>query len=768
MTHEDTEVVQPAPDAPLVEWALYYASIGIPVFPLSPRRKEPLISKKKGGGGVDDATVELADIRGWWKAAPNANIGAATGYKFDALDVDEDGEETLMEHDPLRVATEVRCPGGGSHIYFEPSLVPLKNGVKFAPGLDFRTRGGYVILPPSYVVVDPKPESPSELKRRGYEGPYSWKQPLNGHLPPVPSWIVQAIRRSADESTEQSRTKLQEALTGNLKDGEKHSEIIKSIFKLRKQGLDIDVVKGVVRTMIEAIPEGRLGESRDDTLRKYLKEVEDCFAKHAPGPTVDKVHVDPVTGEVRKYKTTDLGNTERLLASFDGDLKYVSAWKRFLTWDGSRFLVDEKGEAPVMDRAKKIVRALWTEVADMPDGTKEDRDAKKAFVNFIASSESRTKLEAVLGLAKKDIHVSIATDELDVDPWLMNVLNGTVNLRSGEFRAHDRSDLMTKLVSIPYDPDAKCPKWTEFVMSIFGGDRELARFLHRAVGYSLTGDIREHVLFFLYGSGSNGKTTLVDTLMNLVGDYGKRLGAESLMVTRYTNQGGPTPEIAKLKGARLVAVSETSDSGRLDESRVKDLTGGDRITACMKYGDPFEFDPTHKLWMSGNHMPEIKGTDTGIWRRIKVIPFHQTFSDDPPDEAHRKDRSLSYTLRGELPGILNWAIRGCQEWQSKGLNPPSVVEDAVSAYRESQDVLGDFLKQCTEQGEHQHVKGSALYSAYKSWCVENSISPSSSRRFHPEMESRGFKRSEYSGLEYYRKIGLVSPSESGTLPYKDE
>lgn len=624
-------------------------------------------------------------------------------------------------------------------LYFKPVCPPERKDQYFC----WINDGEF--LDPSIYLPEPEPD----------------QKPTNGHTNYAP------IPRGSEDSLD-----MESLRTGNVEDGLKHATFIRAIRRLRKEDRAKEYALDFISTTIRSIPAARFSEaSHEHVIEKYRREIETEWLTTATDPdfqdgkrvrrTVPHTpEINPETGEIlerKKYARDDVGNVERLLDSYSNELRHVYAWRKFLVWDGKRFMVDEKGSSPVFERAKRVVKQMWAEIPSMPDETKEQLDDIAAFKKWISSCHFKTRLDSMVTLTKLDARVAISAEDLDTDPWLFNSASGTIDLKSGTLRPYRQSDLITKLIDIPYDPDAKCPNWTRFLLSIFGGDEDLARFMHRIVGYSLTGDIREHALFFLYGTGANGKSTFVDILMQLMGDYSKRLGADSLMVTRFTNQGGPTPEIAKMKGARLVAVSETSNSGKLDESRVKDLTGGDRITACMKYGDPFEFDPTHKLWLSGNHKPVIDGTDNGIWRRIHIIPFNQTFTDDAPDESHRKDRTLPYRLRSELPGILAWAVRGCLSWQDKGLNPPQSVLDAVAQYRESQDIVGDFLKQMTEQGEHQWIKKADMYAAYKSWALDNGLHPMSAKKFHPELDSRGFKTGETHGVAMYRGIGLPTP-----------
>ncbi len=420
------------------------------------------------------------------------------------------------------------------------------------------------------------------------------------------------------------------------------------------------------------------------------------------------------------FNLTDLGNSERLVAQHGRDLRYCYKWGKWLVWTGARWERDDAGE--VYRRAKETVRSIYLEAA-----AAEDDGRRKELAKHATRSEAEARIRAMLELAKSAVPVS--PDELDADPWKLNCLNGTVDLvGSGELQEHRREDLLTKLAPVEYDPEASAPAWDAFLKRVLPGE-DLRRFLQRAVGYSLTGDTSEQCMFINHGAGANGKSTSQEALAAALGDYAVRTPTEMLLAKRA---GGIPNDVARLKGARFVAASESEEGRRLAESLVKDLTGQDTISARFMRSEWFDFRPTHKLWLSTNHKPEIRGTDNAIWRRIRLVPWAETI---PPEE---QDKRLLAKLRKELPGILAWAVRGCLEWQREGLLEPDEVRAATGEYRAEMDVLGGFLKDCCEQGPQTRAYARELYKTYVWWCEENNERAESQRKFGGRLKERGY------------------------------
>ena len=420
--------------------------------------------------------------------------------------------------------------------------------------------------------------------------------------------------------------------------------------------------------------------------------------------------------------TTDLGNARRLVRRHGRDVRYVHTWGQWLVWDGRRWARDETGA--VHRLARETVRSIYVEAAQAADTA-----TAKALARWAMQSESAGRLAAMVEVARSEEEVAIAHHALDGDPWLLTVRNGTIDLRTGNLRPHRREDLMTRMVNVDYDPDTTCPTWLAFLDRVTGGDQDLQTYLQRAVGYTLSGDTSEQCLFFAHGNGSNGKSTFFGVLSELFGDYGMRIDAESLMLR---HQGGGIPnDLARLPGARFVVSSEISGGHRLNEARVKDLTGGDAMVARFLRAEFFQFKPSLTLWMYGNERPRVHGADHGIWRRIRLLPFTVTI----PDEE--RDPQLSTRLLAELPGILAWAVRGCLDWQRHGLPIPAVVRAATDDYRSDMDVIGRFVEEQCIVHPRATVSASALYQAYEAWCAANGEHAVSQTAFGERLNQRG-------------------------------
>jgi putative DNA primase/helicase len=452
------------------------------------------------------------------------------------------------------------------------------------------------------------------------------------------------------------------------------------------------------------------------------------------------------TGEMLAgFNLTDLGNSERFVADHGQDVRYCYPWGKWLVWTGARWEADDSGK--VHRLAKETVRGIYQEAAEA-----ESESQRKELARHATRSEAEARIRAMLELAKSE--VSVSTDDLDRDPWLLNVLNGTVDLhQSGELMEHRREDLITKLAPIEYDPEARAATWEAFLRRVLPKE-EVREFVRRAAGYSLTGDTSEQCMFINHGGGNNGKSTFQETIAAALGDYAMRAPTEMLLARRA---GGIPNDVARLKGGRFVMSSETEEGRRLAESLVKDLTGQDTISARFMRAEWFDFTPTHKLWLSTNHKPEIRGTDNAIWRRIRLVPWTVAI---PPAE---QDKKLLAKLRKELPGILAWAVRGCLKWQREGLAEPEEVRSATAAYRSEMDVLAAFIEDRCVVGRGLEAQATPLYNAYREWAESAGEKAEKQRGFGMRLTERGFAREKRGGTYRWLGIGLRhdGPGPSG-------
>jgi putative DNA primase/helicase len=435
---------------------------------------------------------------------------------------------------------------------------------------------------------------------------------------------------------------------------------------------------------------------------------------------------------------TELANARRLVAQHGADLHYVHAWKRWLVWDGRRWARDETAE--VERRAKQTVRTIYEEAAQA-----EDSGTRKALSKWAAASETRTAITNMVALAASEPGIPVTPSQLDRDPWLLNVANGTINLKTGDLRPHNREDLITRLAPVEYDPTADAPTWLAFQERVLPSE-DLRIFVQRAVGYSLTGDTGEQVVFLCHGVGANGKTTHLETTSRTLGDYAMRTDFGSFLARDRDT--GPRNDLARLAGARFVSAVEVESGRRFSEVTIKELTGGDTVTARFLYGEHFEFVPRFKVWLAANHKPVIRGTDIAIWRRVRLVPFAVTI---PNNE---QDRQLPDKLRAELPGILAWAVRGCLDWQRHGLAAPPEVVGATEAYREEMDPLAGFIDERCVVADTVKAKAGDLYASYSEWC--NGDRPMSKRAFGQALDERGFDSAKLTaGARYWLGIGLL-------------
>jgi putative DNA primase/helicase len=661
------------------------------------------------------ATAEELGAWSW------AGVGVVTGPLSDVLVLDVDGPEgeaELKKHGhPL--TPMVRTAGGGLHLYFKHPPGDVRTGIRVAPGLDIKARGGYVVAPPSV----------------GANGmPYEWiVSPKEAELAEVPEWLRKLV--------EAPRGKGPAGPVGEkIPSGKRNATLASLAGSMRRRGMDEEAIFAALSATNESRCEPAL---EAEEVRKIAASV----GRYAPVGDVVEVSFNSHGGprQSARFNLTDLGNAERFVYRHGENVRFCYPWGKWLVWSGSRWERDEAGR--VFKLAKDTVRGIYGEAAHA-----EDEDRRKALAKHASGSESEAKIRAMLELSKPEVPVS--PDELDAAPWLLNAPNGTVDLRTGELREHRREDLLTKMAGAEYRPGATAPTWEAFLERALPGE-ELRGFVQRAAGYSATGDTSEQCMLINHGPGANGKSTFHEALAAALDDYAMRTPTEMLMSKRG---GGVPNDVARLKGARFVTASETEEGRRLAESLIKDLTGQDTISARFMRGEFFDFKPTHKLWLSTNHTPEIRGTDNAIWRRIRLVPWAVSI---PPAE---QDKKLPEKLRAELPGILAWCVEGCLEWRRGGLQAPDEVRRATGAYRSEMDIIGAFLRDECELGRDFKATMKAVYERYEEWCEEGGERAESKRKFNARLTERGQfadRRSGPGGLREWHGLRLLTKENAG-------
>jgi putative DNA primase/helicase len=404
------------------------------------------------------------------------------------------------------------------------------------------------------------------------------------------------------------------------------------------------------------------------------------------------------------FKCTDLGNAERLCARHGSELRWCEelGW---LGWDGQRWIT---GEVQAQRLAVETVRSIYKEARDAVDS-----DQRKRLGEWAARSEAAPRVAALLSLARWQPPIYVAATDLDADPTLLNVANGTIDLRTGELREHQQEDLCTKLAPVEYDPDAESALWGQFLEQATAGQPGLAEFLCRAVGYTLTGSVQEDRVFVLHGPGGAGKTTFAGTVRAMLGDYAGSVRIEAL--TDRGGSGGHNEDVAVLAGRRLVLAVEASESDRLREGLLKTLTGDDQVPASRKFKPVFFFTPQFKLWLATNHVPRVRSDDSGVWRRLLKLPFLNVPT-TPKANLRRQLRSAMHQR-----AVLAWAVRGCLEWQRDGLQPPESVLAATSDLRRSMDDLAEFFEDRCEFGPELRATSQEVRDAYATWAVAQGV-----------------------------------------------
>jgi len=664
--------------------------------------------------GVKDASNDPEVVANWAQQFPDSNVAIATGdaFGFFALDIDlkSGGPENLAklesEHGPLPATVEEITGGGGRHLLFRSTGQPVKNRTgagAILPGVEIKGDGGYLTVAPS-----------RHVSGRRYE----W---VPGHAPgekaiaEAPEWLLALVfqdKKAAQKLTDSVRkTPAFEGSEAVIQEGCRNQTLTSLAGRLRRQGFD----EAELAAALLGINHQRCEPPLPD---EEVLRIASSICRYS-----------------RAYPLTDTGNAERLVDQFGTQIRYLADSRRWLIYDGRRW--SRHSKLQVAELAKQVARKMPSEVANYPAGQEQD------LLKWARKSESKERIAAMVDLAKTDERIICYEADFDRDPMLFNVQNGVIDLRDGNLKPHHPELLLTKLAPVAFNAEAKCPTWIKALATWTANDEELQKYLQRACGYMLTGETRQQCVFLAYGTGANGKSVAINTVMGILGEYALQTPVETIMV----KAGGGIPnDVARLKAQRMVVAMEGEAGQKLAESLVKAMSGGDKLTARFLYGEFFDFMPQFKLVIVTNHKPIIHGQDHGIWRRIHLIPFETTI----PEEA--RDPRLAEKLMAERSGIMNWLLAGCLAWQREGLKPPEVMVAAKAVYQAEMDPIGNFIDECCECGSDKRATGNGLYAKYVEWAKDCGEKAISRRLFYRRLREKGFtdrNSSNSGGAEFF-------------------
>jgi putative DNA primase/helicase len=698
--------------------ALKYAEDGFSVLPLVAKQKYPL----PGTHGSKEATTDKKVIKKTFKNK-ELNIGVATGEisAFFVLDIDgEDGEASLNkltdEFGELPSTVEIKT-GKGRHLLFQiPDGKCIKNSTsQVGKNIDIRGDGGYVVVPPS---IHPNGNR--------YEGDIDRK-----NISEAPTWLISKILWKKKAKSAKG--------SDDIPEGTRNDTLFSECVKMRRKGQD----EGKAFSALLNMNIERCKPPLEDTeLERIVKSAYSIDLEET---------LEPFWGTTAEQQgLTDLGNSLRLVDRLDGQYTYCAPFGGWQIFKEGRWETDKNNS--VVEEVKQSTIDFVSEAEAVKDPV-----IRKKYLDFACSSQSNAKISAALKLACSAL--SVSTDAFDADPTMVNLGNGVLDLQNEEFiEEHLPEQMLRKQTSVDFIEEAECPRWDQFLEEVTGGDQELIKYIQTVVGYCLTAETSERCLFILYGNGANGKTTFLNMIQQLLGDYAMTTPADTLMVKKA---GGIPNDVARLCGARLVVASEIEEGQSLAEALVKRLTGQDDVVARFLNQEFFQFKPAFKIFIASNYIPRISGCDEGIWDRIRLLPFEVRI----PEE--KRDPELASKLQEELPGILNWAIDGYFNWIEQGLVTPGAVDVATQKYRSEMDVLGSFLDAKVIRKDGDRIQSRQLYQQYGEYCRENGERSESQKSFSLNLKNRGFISKKMQGRYFWLDVEVTNGrvfSNDGFIP----
>ncbi len=678
-----------------------------------------------------DRSATPARVREWFENYPDAGIAIVTGEvsKLVVIGVDvrnggrESFDQLQQQHGRLPQTVTVKTGGGGRHFYFQhPGVSVRPSAGKLGPGLDIRGDGGYVVAPPS---------------RHESGTLYEWKHsPETMTVAPLPEWLLRLIVGDPKPKPEKHSGAIA------IVEGQRNPTLTSLAGTMRRRGFGLEAI-------LQALLAENDERCQPPLPAEEVQRIAQSVARYEPEAA------DPAGEDPGGERYTDMANATRLADEAAGRIAHVEEMKdKWYVYDGVRLNLEAK--TALVPYVKAIARRLYGEAAELETEAQRAEEAitksrgnlsertlaqkeeeikeiqKRATKRHMGADrlESRDGCYAAVELAKAEPSVRLKLEALDAHPTWLNTPSGTLDLQTGGVWNHRFEDHVTRVTMAGYNPTATCPRWDAFLAEVIPNE-EVRSFMQRSVGLTLTDITSEQCLWFLYGLGRNGKTTFLNAIRAVLGDYAAAVPASTLMVKAHGDD--KRNDVARLRGARFVAANEAEDGQQMAEALIKQLTGEDPITVRFLYAEFFEFKPTFKIFLAANHKPAIRGQDIAMWRRIHVVPFTQTI---PLDKV---DKTLPAALAAEAPGILNWAIAGFKAWQEGGLQPPKEVTEATEAYKDESDPLGEFFDEYTVKDPKRSVLARDIYKSYLAWVESTGVRfPMTQQMLGRQLQARGF------------------------------
>ncbi len=646
----------------------------------------------------------------WMKLNPPM-WGMCTGRVSGTVTVDIDDIDAMSVMEEAGLKPHVRTPRGGAHYYFQHPGHPVTTKAKILPGIDIRGDGGFCNI------IGRNPKTGGEynieiLPTR--DKLYLWSS--------MPQRVLEAIEVGSDATMEQTAAKQGELIC----DGQRNCALTSLAGAMRSKGMTEPEI-------LAALLIANHDRCQPPLTEGEVKRIARSICQYKPS---------------ENERFTDTGNAELLAKLYGEQLRYNHRQKKWLVWSDNHWAPDRDGKV-----SRLVIDAARIRLAMA--GNLEDSQSKETMIKWALGSESNLRIGACLSISKTIVPFADIGEGWDTDRMLMGCENGVIDLRTGRLRDGYPEDRITMTTGLKFDPNAKCPRWLQFIKEIFP-DPELADWVWRVLGYSITGNTAEHIVLIGFGPGANGKTRFLNAIRAALGDYAQNTPFSTFALPKTTS----TNDLASLENARFVTSSETTEGTRLNEERIKAISGEDPVKARYLYKEFVSFEPHLKLWLFVNHKPEVMDDSFGIWRRMRLIPFTVRFS------GQNADKRLGETLRAEAPGILAWLVKGCLGWQKRGLTPlPKCVEAATQQYQRENDVLTQFIEDwCTVAPERQ-TKAGNLYTQFRLWAEGQGMKKDAltSSMFGRRMTERFSKVKRADGW-YYQGIGIEIPDDDPKTP----